>query len=231
MKCSTICSNCEPDSDEYITADVLHDAEISKEMDPCTQTEDVDIDSTNSSTNDSPTSIVSMSPRSPKKLTLETCSIVYFAGYLANKCLEKYSCKDCVTSIINPNTDLNDTDQLLITFKTYDFVGPTLGLKAPSNLVIEITKLCLKVFQEWFNKIKSEHQILTQLKNKVHKRMNKTSPNLLNCISLTCRDHYNFIIELLLRTKIFKQCKWDSNEIKGKKHFQNTAKLRVLQNK
>lgn len=45
-----------------------------------------------------------------------------------------------------------------------------------------------------------------------------------------CKIHYLYILELLFRTKIYKQCKWE-NENVGNRSIQNADKLRVLQNK
>lgn len=231
MKCSTICGNCEPDNDEYITVEVLKDVDLQKEADIEDSAKEEHETDSNNSIPLSPSSIDSISPVIPEEPTLEMCSIVYFAGYLVNKCLEKYSCEKCLTSLINPSKNLKDINQILILYKTYNFVGPTQGLKAPSNLIVKITKICLDVFQEWFNKIKSECQILKQLIEKVKTKINKTWPNIFNSTSPTssCQAHYHYIIELLLRTKIFKQCKSDNFEIHGKRQVQNVAKLRVLQ--
>jgi hypothetical protein len=171
MKFSTTCNNCEPDSEKYITTDVLKDIEIPEETNSSIQTEVRETDS-NSSSN-SPSSIVSISSVIKKTPTLEYCSTKYFAGYLVNKCLEKYSCAICHTNLTQSNLNLNDEDQILIYFKIYDFLGPTQGLKAPSDLVIKTTKLCLYVFDKYFNKIKSEVQVLKQLKTEVHKEIIK----------------------------------------------------------
>lgn len=34
------------------------------------------------------------------KVTLEECSIVYYAGYLAKRCIEYYKCVDCEANLL-----------------------------------------------------------------------------------------------------------------------------------
>lgn len=68
---------------------------------------------------------------------------------------------------------------------------------------------------------------MTQLKEKVIQQINFL--NIFN--SIPCQEHYIYIIELLLRTKIFKECKWENEKLTGRRQTQTVAKLRVLQNK
>lgn len=230
MKCSTVCGNCELDDGEYITADVLKDVEKPDEVEVI-KTDQLELEQyeTDSMSHSASSSPIRISPVIPIEPTLEMCSIVYFTGYLVKKCLEKFPCEHCQINLINPNKSLNDVNQILIIYKTYNFIGPTQGLKAHSNLIIKITKICLDVFEEYFNNIKSEYHILIKLDEKVKTRLNKTWPNIFNDIPSACQAHYYYIIELLLRIKIFHRCKSENAEINGKKRVQNAAKLRILQ--
>lgn len=87
--------------------------------------------------------------------TLETCSITYFSRYLVKKCLEKYKCKICQKQLINENKNLEDTNLILILNKSFNFIEQAQGLKAPSNLIIKNTTICLNTFEEHFDQIKS----------------------------------------------------------------------------
>jgi hypothetical protein len=227
MQCSSTCNNCEPDNDEYII-NALKDVEVQK----TTELEEIAYEKQSkttefNSTSNSP-SFISISPPIPQATTLETCSITYFSGYLVKKCLEKYECAVCQKNLINENKNLEDTNQILILNKTYNFVEQTQGLKAPSNLIIKTTKICLNIFKEHFYQIMCEHKIMTQLKEKLKQQIDFI--NIFNSIPSSCQEHYNYIIELLLRTKIFKHCKWENEKITGRRQVQNVAKLRVLQN-
>lgn len=223
MKCSTTCSNCEPDTDEFINVDVLKDIEVDIPIeivkpheDAESDTTDIDSDSTDSSS------------ASQNKSLLETCSEVYFSGYLAKKCLIKFMCTDCQSHLIRPNHELNNEQQLLVMYKTYDHVGPMQGLKAPSEKLLNISKMCFDIFSTKYTNIKTEKNVLGKLKEKALQKINNRYPDLQDS---TCYDHYLYIIELLFRTLIFKQCKRENCNIHLKKHAQNVAKLRIFQNK
>jgi len=97
------------------------------------------------------------------KKSLENCAVIYFAGYLAYKCLNNFSCDECKKNLIT-SLDLNDESQLLLTFKMFNVNEPsTQGLKAPSNIIVNITNTCLNIFNEEFEKIKHEKHIVFKL--------------------------------------------------------------------
>lgn len=99
MKCSTSCNNCEPDDDEYMAVDVLKDVivDITEpiNIESCTQNQTLlhnfseDSDSISSLENN----------YYPVNPSLEACSNVYFSGYLANKCFEKFKCGICESNL------------------------------------------------------------------------------------------------------------------------------------
>lgn len=102
------------------------------------------------------------------------------------------------------------------------------GLKAPSDKLLNISKMCFDIFSSKYTHIKTEKYVLGQLKEKALQKINIRYPDLQNS---TCFGHYMYVIELLFRTLIFKQCKRENCVIHLKKHAQNVAKLRVFQNK
>lgn len=85
----------------------------------------------------------------------------------------------------------------------------------------------LEIFNNTFCHIQSDKLIMEHLMNIAKKKINKKYSILQNS---TCNIHYLYILELLFRTKIYKECKW-KNANNGKKSIQNADKLRVLQNK
>lgn len=83
MKCTTSCNNCVPDYSEFMTAEVLKDIKIETEIESRTDEElNENIDVTTDSDYIETSSTYS-STSSPTHPTIETCSITYFAGYLA----------------------------------------------------------------------------------------------------------------------------------------------------
>jgi len=157
--------------------------------------------------------------------SLEVCSISYFAGYLAKKCWDKFGCTDCNFSKKKDN--LNDKTNLLILLRTYNDIEPTQGLKALTDEFLDMVTACLHIFEKMFPKIKSEKKILYQLREKALLQINKKNTTFQ---TLKCHSHYMYVIELLFRTKIFKECKLENLKI-GKRKVQNADKLRILQNK
>ena len=104
--------------------------------------EDSDSDSSTSSS-------CSSSPSTNRdNILLEECSIGYFAGYLAKKCLDQFKCTNCELNLTKIDRDLNDKSLLLLLHKSYDNFCPTQGLKAPSDQLIKIVNIYLEVFQK-----------------------------------------------------------------------------------
>lgn len=226
MRCSSNCSNCELDEDEFLTVDVLKDISIDPVIESTFQPEETcnasnSADSDSSSTS-SKNAIIIETADNP---SLEVCSISYFAGYLAKKCWDKFGCTDC--NLTKNKSNLNDKSILLILFRTYNDIEPTQGLKAPTDEFLDIVTICLHIFEKTFPKIKSEKKILSQLKDKALMQINKKYTHFQNS---KCHCHYMYVIELLFRTKIFKECKTENSKI-GKRTVQNADKLRVLENK
>lgn len=224
MKCTSTCSNCEPDDGEFLTLDVLKDVSIDQPEESITTTcveEDSNSDSSTSSSYSSSPSINIV------KIELEECSIGYFAGYLAKKCLVQFKCTNCELNLTKIDCELNDKSLLLLLHKSYDNFCPTQGLKAPSEQLLQIVNICLEVFKKWFPIIKSSKKIVFQLKEKANKKINMKFPDLQKS---KCIFHYIYIVELLFKTKIFKECKWENAQI-GKRNLQNADKLRIFKNK
>jgi len=225
MRCSENC-NCEKDDDDYINVDTLKDVQI--ETPPIEENIDSDdlyklIDVDDYESDNSSSSTITTQMNNPK--SLETCAIIYFAGYLAFKCLNSFTCDNCEQNLTS-STDLNGETQLLLTFKMFNVnESQTQGLKAPSNLLINIINTCLKVFKNQFEKLKHQKQIIYTFLEVSKKKLQK---KILNIDSSVCKEHYLYIIELLFRTKIFKGCKLINTELRNKT-VQQIAKLRVLQ--
>lgn len=220
IQCTSTCKNCETDEAEFLTVDVLKDVSIDPVEELVTNTEETEVDLSTSS------EVLDNSKVHYEKSSLEYCSVVYFAGYLAKKCLDMFLCTDCDLTK-NNNEYLNEPPQILILKKTFDNVGLAQGLKIPSDKLLEIVEICLDLFQNLFPKIKTEKKIIFSLKEKALPIIYKKYPDVENS---TCHNHYMYIIELLFRTKLYKECKVENTNVR-KRVVQNTDKLRILQNK
>jgi len=120
--------------------------------------------------------------------------------------------------------DLNDKNQLLLTYKTFDNIfTDTKGLKMPSSILLKISNICLTIFEKKFGDIKIEKKIVIQLINDATKKITKTTSTL----NSPCKDHYMYIIELLFRTKIYKECKWITSKVHNKE-IQQADKLKIF---
>ncbi|CAI6377798.1 unnamed protein product [Macrosiphum euphorbiae] len=135
MQCSTCCSNCEDDDDNYLTtADVENVTVVPGPVVVEDLNETLESVSSFSETSGSPKTTFEATP-----ISLETCSITYFAGYLAKKCIQKFNCEMCKFNLIT-KTNKNDENQLLLHNKTYDYTDQGYGLKAPTNILLDISR-------------------------------------------------------------------------------------------
>lgn len=88
------------------------------------------------------------------KATLEESSEVYFAGHVAKKLYDIHCCDLCEAKYVKSNEHLADIDEMLIIHKMYDRSNiSTGGLRAPSDLLKIIVRLCLDVFNKKFKKM------------------------------------------------------------------------------
>lgn len=150
------------------------------------------------------------------QVSLEQCASVYFAGYLVKKCLDFFNCEICLHDL-DSEEDLNEPNELLIFYKNYDLSNIS-GLKIPSNIMKSFTQTALNCFQR--NIIKySCGKVLYNIRKKIEQKLLTSLPAWLNCNN-NCRKHRDFILNLLIRTQIYKYCKTFSSSCKtttGKK--------------
>jgi len=115
----------------------------------------------------------------------------------------------------------NDENQLVLHNKTYDYTDHGYGLKA--NKLLDITTQCLK---KNFDEMKCNKKLLTQLISKAETKLEDKY----SIFQSSYKEHFQYVIDLLLRTKFYKECKW-LNANSGQRSMQNADKFRVLQNK
>ena len=154
-------------------------------------------------------------------VTLEDCSVSYFAGYLGFKCLNKFNCNHCQHELFT-NKNLTDKKQLLLLNKNYSSINNKIGLKAPSNNFNNVINKILNIFENhyinYLHKKKIKFQLIERVKN------NNTVKKWLDESIKNCLEHKIYIIEHLLICKIFNKTKMFSTTSK----LEKLSKLKIL---
>lgn len=166
----------------------------------------------------------STSTTGTRTVTLEECSITYFAGYLGRSSTNKYKCQRCTENLFQ-DISLDDPKQILILNKTYD-CSNSVGLKMPSDNLLKLVQLAIDCFNKHF---KSNIHC-----KKIKLRLFKTILNFLRCnapelLNISCENQLLFIINHLILVKIHFACKSTKNTYV--KTSKGDPKLRILQNK
>uniref|UniRef100_A0A2S2NPA0 Transposable element P transposase n=1 Tax=Schizaphis graminum TaxID=13262 RepID=A0A2S2NPA0_SCHGA len=153
------------------------------------------------------------------EVTLEDCTVVYFAGYLAHICLNNFNCNSCKLQLIT-DTDINNKDQLFIINKNFENIK-TNGLKSPSKELVELIICAIDIFEDKFGKVQHKKNI-KKIFMTWFKRRNLIKHWLHE--NEECADHKLFILDKLLTCKIFKKCKDHSITTRQSK----LTKLKIL---
>lgn len=157
-------------------------------------------------------------------VTLEECSLTYFAGYLAKTCVEKFNCQTCAANLLQ-QIELNDPVQLLIIHKAY-MSSKGIQLKMPSEDLLKLVHMALDHYNSIFMNIVHVPAITEKLLNGILDYLRCEAPKLL---LLSCETHLYFIIKHLIFVKINFYCK-----TKNRNYSESTkaqAKLKILDNK
>lgn len=205
-------TNCEPDEDWDI---------FNKDPVPYTSQEDKrDSDDSQSLS----TSVSEESTNSENQATgLEDCSVVYFAGYLAKKLIEKYNCQLCKDNYLGVK-DLKKRDQLLLLHKNYD-LEKELGLKAPTPCLKRLTKYAMGIINKNWQKHGSKNVMLLFRKH-FFGYIRKNMAHLLQ--NEQCYEHITFLINLLITVTLHKKCKYFNASPKKTVVQQARSKLSIM---
>lgn len=144
---------------------------------------------------------------------LETCSQVYFAGYIAHRYYNKYKCIQCLGKMCDLRSKLSSRKELLLlnrSFTTFK-VDETSGLLAPSESLLYVVDAALKIFKIRYKSIAHKRHIVRRLLNSTSKIVSFGS---LTCANANCFKNEDFVVRTLFRILIQKQCKWISSSMK-----------------
>ncbi|KAE9521917.1 hypothetical protein AGLY_017724 [Aphis glycines] len=181
-------------------------------------------DTASSSSSSSPTKIISEKYNTKKineSITLEDCSVTYFSGYLAYKCIKKFNCIECKINLIIEKS-LSDKNQILLIHKNYYDIEKYTGLMAPSNQLNHIIDRTLSIFETTFQKLQYKKKLRSTLLTVLKK--DELISNWIDEKNNKCADNYVFILEKLLICKIFRTSKTFSTT----SHQIKLAKLKIL---
>lgn len=171
MKVSDKC-NCEVDQDNFLTLDALKENDVvlntcQSDMNTNFINENINSIYTFQNSDDSNEySSESELENDEQNFTLEDCSISYFAGYLAKRCIDNFQCENCKQVLLNKEI-YNNSNEILIMYKTYEQIdfSKNEGLKKPSIWLIKICKISLNIFKNTFKNIMSEPKLMSKLFN------------------------------------------------------------------
>lgn len=197
-------SNCEPDIDIMASVPISDNVVLTFES---------DASSTSTSTPDTDADI---------EETLEDCSLTYFAGYLAQKCINEFKCEVCI-NYLRSAIELTDKKQLLIINKLYDNISSG-GLIAPSSNFRKIIHVSIQCLEKHYDVLFYKNNVAKNLGKKIKNKILK-----LDSLWFThenCSEHRAYIIEKLIHCKLFKKCKWFGT--KNKVSTKINPKLRIL---
>ncbi|XP_025199564.1 uncharacterized protein LOC112597652 isoform X2 [Melanaphis sacchari] len=222
LNCASEKSNCEEDDDIFLVSSQTptnDDIENHSQQNMESYNKSSNLIEDNDSTSEE-------EPDNESRTTLEKCSTIYYAGYLAKKCLDKFQCDQCQTFLLKPCKDLDDKQQLLIVNKTFKDIdlNASSGLKAPSEDLVQFVSICLNVFKHSYNQLKSEKHLV----NKLMTQANHCIPE--KVVQPVCAKHFEYIMRLLFIVKVFKECKWCSKPPERNTTSQKpNPKLSILQ--
>lgn len=165
-----------------------------------------------------------------EKSTQQQSSIAYFAGYVARRLKKEFNCEKCEKYITEKGSgdELPASAKSLINAKNYQHVDESAGgglIKPSKNFSIIIREM-LEICHSSLKECPHEKGIGISIRKKIDTTMKRDYPDYLQII---CKDHRQFLEQLLVRTKLFHDCKRASKSIPkrtdGKKPH---PKLRVL---
>lgn len=226
MKASELC-NCQEDNNEFLNLDILSDVTITEVEGITNDTEIEHIDLYHNKETDEDSSnddefVTNIDVN--REESLEKCTVSYICGYLVKRCIEKYQCKTCEENLLEKKY-LTQSNYYLIMEKMFSWAVPTGGLKKPSLAFYHFISSCIEIYQNKINNIIWKKNI----RSKLTKIIEKKHANEIKLLE-SCVHHYDYMIQLLLRTLIFKKCKW-INRIIRDTSIKPHQKLSILQNK
>lgn len=198
-------ANCEQDDDQYLQVQSVTNTSL-----PESSAENIDKQTDSVSGSESSSSYEIQQPEASFGLihnTAEDCAAAYFIGYLCFRCIKKFKCADCEEYLIKSDSKLTEPNELFILNKLYtttNFSDSSIALRCPQDNVVEILTQALSIFADAFQTYSYKRKVLHKIYKKIVARIDPT----FLAMDSRCLQHRQFIINLLIKVKIFKECKW-----------------------
>lgn len=144
--------------------------------------------------------------------TLETCSNVYVAGYLAHSVEKKFKCGICSKKYVKDNNEfvLNEREIFLF-YKDYSRESNIKFLKRPSEQFANTVSQLLQQFYKFFDKYKCSVNVTKRIENELKITLEDVGWFQEN-EDLSCALHKEYILKLFIKMNIFRCLKWISQK-------------------
>lgn len=144
--------------------------------------------------------------------TLETCTTVYLAGYLCYSLFKKSDCMNCRDELLTSTESLLSTSEFFIMNRDYGVKESIQYLARPSASMCDVITFLLQTFNECFNTFKHEYNVKSKIKAGLLSAVESSFSDWFN----KCRQHKLFIIELLIKVKLYRSLRWEIEDTEKK---------------
>jgi len=163
-----------------------------------------------------------------QQISLESCSIVYVAGYLLQYLIKTTNCVLCKEVLTTSSESICDGRELLIMNRDYGVSDNEIKyLTKPNSLFCELISVIINNFNEAFHIFKIDFDITVKIKSHILQKLKTFDDN----FSPTCQKHKEHIIDQLIKIKLFRMTRWvvalEKIE-KNRKYEKPHRKIRIL---
>jgi hypothetical protein len=142
---------------------------------------------------------------------LEDNVACYIAGWMAKKCIAKYSCETCSQELVKDSCMSLTENERLILMKSYTCQSGELAkLHKPSDIFFCVVKLQVCSFAKQLNELISQRNISEKLEKIIHRETENIFPGWWS----TCNEHKMFMLKLLIKCKLFNTLKWITHDMR-----------------
>lgn len=158
--------------------------------------------------------------------------ICYIGGWLAKKCLDRFKCCKCESTLLSSGNYslVTPEEEVLIHMKAFTcHNGEISNLNRPSKMFFKTLKRQIVLFSELFQKCCFEKGVgkvlLQQIKQDTDMQLEGWF-----CNSADCQDHRLYMLWMLIKCKLYYTTKWASNDLRdrailNKRKHDKTEKL------
>lgn len=168
------------------------------------------------------------------QITLEKCSNIYVAGYLAHCIEKKFKCELCANKFSKDDEEVINKNEFFLICKDYASGHNVQFLNRPTDEFSEIISNLLQTFNTSF----TTHKCGTNVSKNIEADLKKTLEECSDWFSsdTPCKSHHQHILNIFIKMNLFRHLKWESEKImKTNKKTRNSVKphrkIRILSTK